>query len=117
MGLSKDVVTKAVQYSRVADLEALKQCLAEGFPVIIGFSVYDNFESPEMATSGELHLPVPSDELLGGHCVLIVGYNEEQQQVFVRNSWGTTWGLNGHFWMDYSYFNAGLVSDRWVIQA
>lgn len=113
--LLQDPVTTAVQTARVADLDDLKQCLAEGFPVVIGFSVYDNFESPEMAQTGILTLPGPSDELLGGHCVLVIGYDEATQQVFVRNSWGTAWGLSGNFYMPYAYFNT-LVSDMWVIQ-
>lgn len=106
---------KIKQYARVSDLEDLKSCLAEGFPVVIGFSVYDNFESPEMAKTGLLTLPGPNDELLGGHCVLVTGYDESTRLCLVRNSWGTSWGLNGNFHMPYSYFNT-LVSDMWVIQ-
>lgn len=114
-GLKKDAKLKIVNPARVADLDDLKSCLAEGFPVIIGFSVYDNFESPEMAKTGILTMPGPNDELLGGHCVLVIGYDETTQQVFVRNSWGTDWGLAGNFYMPYTYFNT-LVSDMWVIQ-
>jgi C1A family cysteine protease len=110
-------IVKAVQASRVADLEDLKSALAEGFPVVIGFSVYSNFESQEMNESGILTMPGPSDELLGGHCVLVIGYDETTQQCFVRNSWGTGWGpFNGNFYMPYRYFNT-LVSDMWVIQS
>lgn len=114
--LGTDLVTKINEYARVSDLDDLKSCLAEGLPVVIGFSVYDNFESEEMAKTGMLTVPGPNDELLGGHCVLVIGYDETTQKCFVRNSWGTEWGLSGNFYMPYNYFKGGLVSDMWVIQ-
>ena len=114
--LGTDPIVKANQAARVADLDDTKQCLAEGFPVVIGFSVYENFESDQMAESGILTMPGPADELLGGHCVLVIGYDETTQQLFVRNSWGTGWGpFNGNFYMPYQYYQT-LVSDIWVIQ-
>lgn len=108
---------KISQYLRVADLDDTKQCLAEGFPVIIGFSVYEYFESQVMNEEGILHLPQPNEQLLGGHCVLVTGYNEDTQRVRVRNSWGINWGpFQGNFEMDYAYFQ-NLVSDCWTIRA
>lgn len=104
------------QYFRCSDLDDIKNSLAQGFPVIIGFSVYSNFEAPEMATDGILHMPSAQDEMLGGHCVLVIGYDDDRGQVFVRNSWGTGWGLNGNFWMDYAYFQ-NLVNDCWTLRA
>ena len=35
----------------------------------------------------------PSGRELGGHAVLIVGY--DQQGVYIQNSWGKSWGANG----------------------
>lgn len=107
---------KISQYLRVADLEDTKICLSEGFPVIIGFSVYDYFESQEMVETGILHLPKPNEQLLGGHCVLVTGYNEETQRLRIRNSWGIGWGpFQGNFEMDYTYFQ-NLVSDCWSLR-
>lgn len=115
-GLDKDISTKISQYLRVADLDDTKQCLAEGFPVIIGFSVYEYFESQEMVDGGILSLPKPNEQLLGGHCVLVTGYNEETQRLRIRNSWGPDWGpFKGYFEMDYAYFQ-NLVSDCWTIR-
>lgn len=108
--------TKISQYLRVSDLDDLKQCLAEGFPVVFGFTVYDNMESEQMTETGILSLPGPEDQVLGGHCVLAIGYDETTQQVKVRNSWGTGWGpFNGNFFMDYAYFQ-NLVSDMWTLR-
>lgn len=109
--------TKISQYLRVSDIEDYKQCLAEGFPVILGFTVYSNFESEEMTQSGILTLPGTNDSVLGGHCVLGIGYDETTRRAKIRNSWGTGWGpFSGNFFMDYDYFT-NLVSDMWTIRS
>ncbi len=36
-----------------------------------------------------------------GHAVLLVGYNEAEQSFKAKNSWGTGWGENGYFRIDY----------------
>lgn len=108
---------KISQYMRVANLDDAKSCLSEGFPVIIGFSVYDYFESDEMEQTGILHLPKPGEQMLGGHCVLMTGCNDETQRARLRNSWGVGWGpFQGNFEMDYAYFQS-LVSDCWTIRS
>lgn len=109
-------VNKISQYLRCTDLDDIKNSLAQGFPVIIGFSVYENFESQDVANTGILKMPGPNDRMVGGHCVLVIGYDDTRGQVFVRNSWGTGWGLQGNFWMDYLYFQ-NLVNDCWTIRA
>jgi C1A family cysteine protease len=38
----------------------------------------------------------------GGHAVLIVGYDDEEEFFIVKNSWGTGWGESGYFRIDYS---------------
>jgi len=94
----------------------LKNSLAQGFPVIIGFTVYEGFETDEVAQSGILNMPGVDEQVVGGHCVLVVGYDDANGRALVRNSWGTAWGINGYFWMDYGYFQ-DLVSDMWTIRS
>ena len=48
---------QAIVYQRVTPtLGQLKGCLASGFPFIFGFTVYESFESQEVANSGHLVL-------------------------------------------------------------
>jgi len=84
---------------------------------VFGFSVYQSFESPQMAQSGHLSLPQPSEQMLGGHAVLAVGYDDANQWFVVRNSWGDQWGMGGYFTMPYPYLTQpNLSRDFWTIR-
>ena len=105
-------------YSRVAqNLVQMQGCLAEGYPFVFGFTVYDSFESQEVAASGIVPMPSPGEGVQGGHCVVAVGYDDESRTFIVRNSWGTSWGLQGYCMMPYEYLlTPQLASDFWTIR-
>ena len=106
---------KAAAYRRVNRLQ-IRDALAAGFPVVFGFTVYESFESPEVAKTGTLNLPEKGESVVGGHAVLAVGYDDATKRYTVRNSWGSGWGDDGHFTMPYAYLdNRGLSSDFWTI--
>ena len=109
---------KAVLYQRVIQsLNQMKGCLASGFPFVLGFSVYESFESAAVAKSGIVPMPASSEKQLGGHAVLAVGYDDTQQRFIVRNSWGTSWGMRGYFTMPYAYLtDSNLSDDLWTIR-
>jgi C1A family cysteine protease len=108
----------AVSYSRVAqNLGQMKGCLASGFPFVFGFTVYDSFESQQVAQTGVVPMPASGESVLGGHAVVAVGFDDGQQRFIVRNSWGTGWGMHGYFTMPYAYLtDRGLASDFWTIR-
>lgn len=109
---------KALKYFRVnQNRTEMQTALAAGFPIIIGFSVYESFESDAVASTGIVPMPGPDEQLLGGHCVLIVGFDNAKQQYICMNSWGTSWGANGFFFIPYQYLeDPDLASDFWVLQ-
>src|SRR5436190_3122727 len=85
---------EAILYQRVTQtLPQLKGCLAAGYPFVFGFVVYESFESQEVASTGGAPMPKAGERQLGGHAVLAVGYDEDQQRFIVRNSWGPGWGM------------------------
>jgi C1A family cysteine protease len=97
--------------------EALKGALPAGRPVTFGFDVYESFESAAVAKSGVMPMPRPGEKILGGHAVLLVGYDDNRQAFLVRNSWGEGWGLKGYFWMPYAYALSSHASDFWVVRS
>lgn len=112
------ILHKSLQYAKLDNTNVLnlKKCLAGGLPFVFGFTVYEYFESPEMASTGVLNMPAANEQNLGGHAVMCVGYDDAKKAFLVRNSWGASWGLKGYFWMPYEYMtNVNLASDFWVI--
>ncbi len=112
---------KALSYQRVVQtLDQMKGCLASGLPIVLGISVYESFESQQVARSGIVPMPPISEKLLGGHAILAilaVGYNDAEQRFVMRNSWGTSWGMQGYFTIPYAYLtDSNLCDDLWMIQ-
>jgi C1A family cysteine protease len=115
---SDALANRAIQYQRVArDLNQMKGCLVAGFPFVFGFSVYDSFESAEVAQTGHAPMPAPGEGFVSGHAVMAVGYEDAGQWLIVRNSWGPKWGMAGHFTLPYAYVSQrGLASDFWTVR-
>lgn len=115
----------AITYQQIdnTDLNALKTCLAAGYPIEFGFTVYESFESPEVAKTGLAPMPKKSEQILGGHANDIVGYDDSKKigsetgAFICRNSWAETWGLAGYYYIPYSYLtNKNLASDFWTLR-
>jgi C1A family cysteine protease len=107
----------ALTYHRVRRrLPQLKACLASGYPVIFGFTVYESFHSKKVRHTGRAPMP-KHEKVRGGHAVLAVGYDDAQRRFIVRNSWGSKWGKRGYFTLPYDYFtNRHLSQDFWTIR-
>jgi C1A family cysteine protease len=105
-------------YHRIDTVDEMRSCLADGFPFVFGFTVYQSFESAAVAKSGVLNLPKPKEQSLGGHAVMAVGYDDPQQRFLIRNSWDTDWGQKGYFTMPYAYLaDRHLSDDFWTVRA
>jgi C1A family cysteine protease len=111
---------RALTYKRVnVDIMQMKSVLASGFPIVIGFSVFESFESDAATRTGVIPMPdLNREQLLGGHCTYVVGYGQKEGYFTVRNSWNTDWGDKGDCYMPEGYIgSSSFGSDYWVIQS
>ncbi len=99
------------------NIDVMRSVLAVGFPIAIGFTVYQSFMSREVAKYGHVPMPAKGERVLGGHAVAIVGYDDAKKLWIVRNSWGKSWGDQGYFYMPYAYLtDRDLASDLWCVR-
>ena len=105
------------KYIRIPqNLHNIKQTLYAGFPIITGIQIYDSFTSDKVAKTGKVDIPLKNEEHLGGHCVSIIGYDDNSERFILANSWGKEWGNRGYFTLPYNYIlNNKLASDFWII--
>ena len=107
---------EALKYSRVGvNLTSIKTSLAVKIPVVVGLILYESFESGAVAESGLVPMPQRGEQPVGGHAILICGYDDASKRLIVRNSWGPSWGDRGYFHLPYDYITPDLVSDLWAI--
>lgn len=106
-----------LSYQRLvnSNLYQLQSCLAEGYPFVFGFTVYDSFRS--IGKDGMMPMPKPTESVLGGHAVMAVGYNADRQVFIIRNSWNKTWAVKGYFYMPFAYItDTNKADDFWTIR-
>ena len=103
-------------YSRVGQtLPLLQACLAEGFPIVFRYTCFPSMD--HTWDDGVIPMPGPAEPEDGGHCMLIVGYNNADRTFLVRNSWGTAWGQQGYGTMPYDYIlSPKWTTDLWTIR-
>jgi C1A family cysteine protease len=110
---------RALKYSRVqVNASAIKQALVNSDIVIIGISVYESFESAKVEKTGMVPMPKKDEQMVGGHCMAVIGYGQHKGYFKVRNSWGKSWGDKGNCYIPEAYLSSSnLGSDYWVISA
>lgn len=95
---------------RTALIETLKAGLASGYPIMVGFLCFENLYDDVNGA-----IPLPSGSIIGGHAVVLVGYDDVQQRFKFKNSWSTSWGDNGYGYLPYYFYLHGLMWDCWSV--
>jgi C1A family cysteine protease len=109
---------KVTRYERITNFDGCINALSNGYPIVVGFHVYSSFMTAKVGKTGNMPYPnVRREQLLGGHAVLLVGYNKSRKVFIARNSWGTTWGDKGYFYMPFEVIkNTSMSNDFWIIK-
>ena len=110
-------------YSVPQTKEHILSCLSEGYPFTFGARLYESFTATQCGFMVNDIVPLPNtstEKLLGGHCMLAVGYlsaSDTSIQIIVRNSWGIYVGLDGYHNFPIEYLlNPTLSLDFWTIR-
>ena len=82
-------------------------------PIIFGIMVYSSFMSSLVTKTGLIPMPyTKTEKSLGGHCITMIGFDDNTKTVTCVNSWGLNWGINGTFKLPYDYvLNPALAMD------
>ena len=100
------------------DLFTIKSCLAEGYPISFGLILYDSFMTEQVKKTGQVPLPnVYIENIIGGHAITIVGYDDKKKIFTIANSWSTDWGDKGFCYIPYDYIlDPSFASDFWTVR-
>lgn len=104
---------QAVTYYRLATLNDLLQCLADGWCAQLGFTVFRSMYG-DRGPVYDVPDPAQGERDLGGHAVVAFGYDKAARRVMFRNSWG----LDAHegkpnFTLSFEYV-ARFAGDVWT---
>lgn len=86
---------KITSFENIAtSVEAIKNAIVQYGPVIVEMTIYEDF----LYYVSGVYRHV-TGKALGGHAIVIVGYDDADQSWIIKNSWGPNWGENGFFRM------------------
>lgn len=96
----------------------IKLCLSTANPIVVGFMCFPSIFSLSTTKTGNVKYPESYEQPIGGHCVLLVGYDDSKQVYEFMNSWSTYWGNGGFGTIPYKYIeNPELAFDFWMIES
>ena len=99
---------KIKKHVAIFDINQRKDYLSKIGPMIGCFDVYRDF----MSYSNGIYSHV-AGELLGGHCVEIIGYDDNEGCWICKNSWNVGWGESGFFKIAYGECNLDSENPYW----
>lgn len=99
------------EYRSVPNIDIIPTLISEGYPVIIGLNIYEGFG---LITKDDpvVYLPKSNEELVGGHAMVLVGYDLKKKLFLAKNSFGPYWGNGGYCWISYNYADR-YIFDKW----
>lgn len=100
-------------WRRFVTTASMKLWISNNGPLITCFSVYDDF----FALSGQVYRHV-TGSYAGGHCVCVVGYDDDGDYWICKNSWGSGPGTvgDGDGFFRIAYGEVGIDAEMWTVE-
>lgn len=113
----------AINYDSIKSIDAYRETLERGHPVIVGMKInteeFSRIYGPGVYTLGPDSLNASGKH--GYHAMVVVGYDDDKTAangdvgaVRIMNSWSENWGDAGFVWVSYTAFLA-MVNEAYLI--
>jgi hypothetical protein len=91
---------KIKAYLWTYDINVLITTVLTKGPVVVGTNWYSSMSYPD-----KNGLIKTTGRIVGGHAYVINGVDTIKKQFRIKNSWGTSWGKNGHAFISFNDMN------------
>jgi C1A family cysteine protease len=99
-------------YARLKTTLEMKRNLLVNGPFLAGVDVFESWFDKRAEKTGLIPMPKQNEELMGGHAVCVVGFDDAQQLFKFKNSWSKKWADKRYGYLAYDYFKK-YCSDAW----
>jgi len=99
-------------YARLKGILEMKRNLLINGPFLAGVKVFTSWLDKKTQKTGLIPLPKRNEEIIGGHAVCIVGFDNAGQLFKFKNSWSVKWADKGYGYLPYEYIKR-YCSDAW----
>ncbi|MFA5099681.1 MAG: C1 family peptidase [Candidatus Omnitrophota bacterium] len=109
---AKAKIYRIKAYARLGSVQEMKRSLVVNGPFLAGVHVYESWFTKSVEKTGLIPMPQKGDEMVGGHAICIVGYNDKKSLFKFKNSWSSRWAQKGYGFLPYAYMQR-YCSDAW----
>lgn len=96
----------------------IRAALVRGNVVALGIRLFMTWYV--LRSGARIDLPPAGAVALGGHAVLVSGFDESEEPndglFIIRNSWGTSWGEDGYGYLPFAYVDAYAMA-AWIVES
>jgi len=109
---SRAKIYRIKAYARLKSILEMKRSLLVNGPFLAGVKVFKSWMTKKVQKTGLVPMPKRNEELLGGHAICIVGFNDTKQLLKFKNSWSAKWADKGYGYLPYDYMKS-YFHDAW----
>jgi len=101
--------TRTTGWHTIGNVADMKAWISTRGPLATCFTVYSDFFAYKSGVYQHVW-----GSAVGGHCVSVIGYNDDGGYWICKNSWGTGFGEGGFFCIAYG--DSGIDSTMWAVE-